>query len=77
MADKGLVNRDEKERAHVYQAAFPPERTQKQLASDLLKRAFNGSAARLMQGALSDRKISKAELAELRKLLDEYERRSR
>jgi BlaI family penicillinase repressor len=41
MADKGLVNRDEKERAHVYQAAFPPERTQKQLASDLLKRAFN------------------------------------
>jgi BlaI family transcriptional regulator, penicillinase repressor len=77
MAEKGLVHRDIKERAHVYQAACPPEWTQKQLASDLLKRAFNGSAARLMQGALSDRKISKAELAELRKLLDEYEKNSR
>jgi len=43
----------------------------------LLKRAFNGSASGLMQGALSGRKISKAELAELRKLLDEYEKRSR
>jgi BlaI family penicillinase repressor len=77
MAEKGLVHRDEKERAHVYRAACPPERTQKQLASDLLKRAFNGSAVRLMQGALSDRRISKVELADLRKLLDEYEKRSR
>jgi BlaI family transcriptional regulator, penicillinase repressor len=76
MADKGLVHRDEKERAHVYRAACPPERTRKQLASDLMKRAFGGSAASLMQGALSDRKISKAELAELRRLLDEHERRS-
>jgi BlaI family transcriptional regulator, penicillinase repressor len=76
MADKGLVHRDEKERAHVYRAAFSPEQTRQQLASDLMKRAFGGSAASLMQGALSDRKISKAELAELRRLLDEHERRS-
>jgi BlaI family penicillinase repressor len=77
MAEKGLVRRDEEQRAHVYEAACPPEWTQKQLAGDLLERAFNGSAARLMQGALSSRKTSKAELAELRKLLDEYEKRSR
>jgi predicted transcriptional regulator len=74
MAEKGLVLRDEKQRAHVYQAARPREWTQKQLAGDLLQRAFAGSAAHLMQGALSARKTSKVELAELRKLLDDYEK---
>src|ERR1035441_8565019 len=53
MAEKSLVRRDEKQRAHVYQAARPREWTQKQLAGDLLQRGFNGSAARLLQGALS------------------------
>ena len=72
MTTKGLVRRNEEQRAHVYEAACPPERTQRQLASDLLQRAFNGSAARLMQGALSGRRTSRAELAELRKLLDEW-----
>lgn len=74
MAEKGLVRRDEKQRAHVYEAACSRETTQKQLAGDLLQRAFNGSAARMLQGALSARKASKAELDEIRKLLDEYER---
>ena len=77
MSGKGLVRRNEEERAHIYEAACPPEWTQKQLASDLLDRAFSGSAARLMQGALSSRKTSKTELAELRRLLDEHERRSK
>ena len=77
MADKGLVRRDEKQRAHVYQAARSAEWTRKQLAGDLLERGFNGSAARLMQGALSARKASKADLAEMRKLLDEYEQGAR
>lgn len=77
MAEKGLLRRDEQRRAHVYEAACPPEWTQKQLAGDLLQRAFNGSATRLLQGALSARKASKAELAELRKLLDDYERKTR
>jgi predicted transcriptional regulator len=73
MAEKGLVRRDEKQRAHIYEAARPREWTQQQLAGDLLQRAFNGSARSLMVGALSARKASKAELAELRRLLDEYE----
>jgi BlaI family penicillinase repressor len=72
MAEKGLVRRDETQRAHVYQPSRPREWTQRQLAGDLLKRAFNGSAKALLMGALSARKASKAELAEMRKLLDEY-----
>ena len=73
MAEKGLVRRDEKNRAHVYQASRPSEWTQRQLAGDLLQRAFGGSAKGLIMGALSARKASREELAEVRKLLEEYE----
>jgi predicted transcriptional regulator len=77
MADKGLVRRDESQRAHIYAAAKPQAWTQQQLAKDLLQRAFQGSARSLMVGALSARKTSKAELDELRRWLDEYEKESR
>jgi len=73
MTDKGLVRRDEQQRAHVYEASRPREWTQSQLAGDLLQRAFGGSARALVLGALASKKASKAELAELRRLLDEYE----
>jgi BlaI family penicillinase repressor len=72
MAEKGLVRRDEKQRAHVYIAARPREWTQRQLAGHLLERAFAGSAKALLIGALSARKATKEDLAEMRKLLDEY-----
>jgi predicted transcriptional regulator len=72
MTDKGLVRRNDSQRAHVYQAARPREWTQRQLAGDLLQRAFSGSAKELLVGALSARKITRQELAELRKLLDDY-----
>jgi BlaI family penicillinase repressor len=74
MAEKGLVRRDEKQRAHVYEAARPREWTRRQLAGDLMDRAFSGSAKALLLGALSARKVTKAELAELRKLLAEYQK---
>src|SRR5665213_801977 len=74
MAGKNLVQRDEQQRAHVYTAAKPREWTQRQIAGDLLQRAFGGSARSLLMGALSARKTSRAELAEIRKLIDEYEK---
>jgi BlaI family penicillinase repressor len=77
MAEKGLVRRNEKQRAHIYEAAQSREWTQRRLAGDLLQRAFNGSAKSLMLGALSASKASKEDLAEMRKLLDEYEKRTR
>ena len=72
MADKGLLLRDEEQRAHIYKAARPREWTQQQLAGHLLDRAFSGSAKALLVGALSAKKATKSELAELRKLVDEY-----
>jgi BlaI family transcriptional regulator, penicillinase repressor len=74
MAEKGLVRRDERARAHIYRATKPQEWTQKQIAGDLLQRAFGGSAKSLVMGALAAQKASPAELAEIRKLLDEYEK---
>jgi predicted transcriptional regulator len=74
MADKGLLMRDETQRAHVYSAARPQEWTQRQLAGDLLHRAFGGSARSLLMGALSARKASRKELEEMRRILEEFER---
>ena len=77
MVEKGLVRRDQKQRAHVYEASRSRERTRQQLAEDLLQRAFSGSAKALLMGALSARKTTKEELAEMRKLLDEYGKEKR
>ncbi len=74
MAGKGLVRRNETQRAHVYAASRPQEWTQRQLAGDLLLRAFGGSARSLMMGALRARRASGEELAAIRKLLEEYEK---
>jgi BlaI family penicillinase repressor len=76
MTTKGLVTRTEEQRAHVYTASDPAETTKQLLASDVLQRVFRGSASQLMQHALSGRRSSKKELDEIRRLLDEYERKN-
>ncbi|MEE9141079.1 MAG: BlaI/MecI/CopY family transcriptional regulator [Gammaproteobacteria bacterium] len=73
MAEKGLVLRDESERSHVYRARFREEQTQRQLVRELLAKAFGGSANQLVMQALRAKKVSSAELAEIRKLLDQLE----
>jgi BlaI family penicillinase repressor len=74
MTEKGLVERDETDRSHVYQARFTKEQTQRQLVGDLLERAFGGSARQLVVQALSAKKASAKELAQIRELLDQLER---
>lgn len=73
MTEKGLVRRDETERAHVYEARVPREETERQLVGDLLDRAFAGSASTLVMRALSSKRTSTEELARIRRLLDELE----
>jgi predicted transcriptional regulator len=77
MADKGLVDRNETARTHIYSAIAGEEQTQQQLVRDLVDRAFGGSAAALVLRALSEDGTSDAELREIRKLIDDYrEKRS-
>jgi BlaI family penicillinase repressor len=73
MLAKGLVQRDEADRSHVYRPAIGQEQTQRQLVSHLLDRVFAGSARKLVMQALSVKKASPAELAAIRELLDEME----
>jgi BlaI family penicillinase repressor len=75
MTEKGSVRRNEDQRAHVYEANQAAEKTKRQLAGDVLQRVFDGSASQLMMHALAGRKGSREEIEELRRLLDEYERK--
>ena len=77
MTAKGTLRRNEEQRAHVYEAVQPAEKTKRQLALDVLQRVFDGSASQLMMHALAERKASKEEVDELRRLLNDYERKLR
>jgi BlaI family penicillinase repressor len=72
MMEKGLVTRSERFRSHVYEARAPKEQTQEQIAGDLLRRAFDGSARNLVMGALSAKPASAEDLAEIRAMLDRF-----
>ena len=70
MTEKGIVVRDESARTHIYAPASTQDQTQRQLVTDLLDRAFDGSAAQLVMQALASKKTTPEELTEIRKLLN-------
>jgi len=72
MTDKGLLIRSERFGSHVYEPALPKAQTQKQIAGDLLQRAFEGSAKSLLLGALSSRAVSGTELTEIHEMIAEF-----
>jgi len=76
MAEKGLLARSERFRSHIYQARAARRLTQQQLTRNLVQRAFDGSAANLVLGALSSQRVSAGELAEIRQMLDRFEKES-
>ena len=73
MAAKGLLLRDETERAHIYRPGLKQETAQRQIVGELLDRVFGGSAAALLQRALSERPASREELDEIRRMLRQME----
>ena len=73
MTEKGLVERDESQRTHVYQTRLTREQTQQQLVGDLLNKAFGGSASQLVLQALAAKPASADELARIRQLLNDLE----
>ena len=77
MHEKGLVERDDSSKAHVYRAKQTQDETQKNLVSDLLEKAFRGSALRLVQHVLETKPASREELTEIRKLITEAEKKNK
>jgi len=77
MTEKGLVVRDETQRAHIYEPRYSEQKTQRQLLGDLADRAFGGSAAKLVMQALSGRKATSEELGAIRELLERLEGETR
>jgi BlaI family transcriptional regulator, penicillinase repressor len=73
MHEKGLLERDETRRSHIYHSRLTEEQTQRQVVGHLLKRVFSGSAAKLVIQALAVKKATPEELAQIRKMLDELE----
>ena len=70
MTEKGLVERDERDRTHTYRARLSEETTQRQLVRDLVDRAFGGSSMKLVMQALATRRASADELRDIRKAID-------
>ena len=77
MDEKGLVERDKQAKAHIYRAKQPPEETQRNLVSDLLEKAFRGSALKLVQHVLETKPASAEELAKIRQLIKEAEKKNK
>lgn len=73
MFEKGLLKRDELTWSHLYTAAITRQKIQKALVTKLVDQLFDGSAQQLIMQALSSRKASLKELAEIRALIDSLE----
>jgi BlaI family transcriptional regulator, penicillinase repressor len=77
MTEKGLVVRDERERAHVYHPKESRKAVAGKLTRDLLSRVFDGSTSQLVLHALEHKRAKPEELAEIRRLIEQVERRGR
>jgi predicted transcriptional regulator len=73
MTEKKLVDRDDSTRPQIYRARYSEQQTQRQLARDLVQRAFGGSVKALVMQALSTKKSSPEDLEAIEKLLDRIE----
>jgi predicted transcriptional regulator len=71
MHTKGLLTRDESQRAHVYAPAQEQDSIQTNLLKDLIQKAFSGSGKALVLAALRGGHVSKKERAEIQALLDQ------
>ena len=76
MFEKGLLRRDDSGHAHIFRAAVSQKSSQKRIVGQLLEQVFDGSAKQLVLQALSTKKSTPEELAEIRKIVDELEEKN-
>ena len=73
MYDKGLLNRDDSTRSHVYEAIYKQEETQQKLLDQFVNTAFKGSAMQLVMQALGNHNATDEELEEIKALIKQIE----
>ena len=73
MLEKKLVTRDDSVRPQLFQAKVTEKKTQRSMLKDLVQRVYSGSAATVILQALSDRRISREELQQIREMLEQRE----
>jgi BlaI family transcriptional regulator, penicillinase repressor len=70
MLDKGLVKRDDNNRAHIYKAAVNKESTQLQLLTKMIANLFGGSSTQLVMQALGSQMVSDEDLEQIQLLIN-------
>ena len=75
MHEKGLLLRNDSKYRHIYKPVLPAEKTQGQLLTDFLDKAFSGSTEKLVMQLLSAKKLSAKERSKIRKMFNETERK--
>jgi len=75
MNEKGLVNRDDSARTHIYKAAANKEYTQKFLLNRFISNLFGGSPSQLVMQALGSQKVSAEELNQIQSLIDDLKKK--
>ena len=75
MLEKGLLHRSERYRSHVYEAAITRENAQARFTGDLMHRVFEGSVRNLVLGALTTQRASASDLNEIRRMIDDLEKK--
>ena len=73
MLEKGMLERNEEQRSHLYSAILNEKDTQNLLLNKLVKSAFGGSALKLVVSALGNGKTSRSELAKIKSFIDAIE----
>lgn len=75
MQEKGLLEREDANRPHIYRTSAPAEHTQQWIVDNMIRRVFSGSAKSLVQRAVESETVSNEDVAEIRKLVAEYEQK--
>lgn len=77
MQEKGLLQRDDAVRPHIYRPAAPAEHTQQRIVDNMIRRVFSGSAKQMVLRAVASETVSNDDMAEIRKLLSDYEQKQK
>ena len=75
MNDKGLVDRDDSARTHIYRAATDKENTQKFLLNKFIGNLFGGSSTQLVMQALGSQQVTEEELDQIQSLIDNLKKK--